>query len=75
MKENSKREQGKSLANQLGWPSRSHGFLGALADLLEPFAPYERPRSSMALVRKQNLRRLQESRDRIETLTRDLSSK
>ena len=63
------------LMKQLGRPSHSHGFLGALADLADPFSPYEEPRSSMRLVREQNLRRLQESRERIEALARDLSAK
>ena len=75
MKEISKGEQGKSLVKQLGWSPHSPGLLGALADLLDPFSPYERPRSSMVLVRKQNLRRLQESRARIEALVRDLDAK
>jgi hypothetical protein len=74
MREISKR-RGKSLANQLGWPSHSHGFLGALADLANPFSPYEKPRSSMVLVREQNLRRQRESRERIEALTRTLDTK
>lgn len=51
------------------------GWLEAFADLLDPFAPFEKPRSTIALVRKQNHRRQLETRNRIEARARALSSK
>jgi hypothetical protein len=42
--------RGWYVAKALGWPSRCPGFGGAAGDLLDPFSPFKRPRSSMVLV-------------------------
>jgi hypothetical protein len=42
--------RGKHVARQLGWPSRCQGLWGATSSLLDPFAGFQRPRSSMRLV-------------------------
>lgn len=43
--------RGKYVARRLGWPSRCQGLWGATSSLLDPFADFRRPRSSMLLVR------------------------
>jgi hypothetical protein len=44
--------RGKRVASQLGWPRQYQGLFGATSGLLEPFASFKMPHSSMSLARR-----------------------
>jgi len=54
MKTASPQARSRRVAKQLGWSNRRHGFWGATSGLLDPFAAYQRPRSSMILLHQYN---------------------
>jgi hypothetical protein len=41
--------RGRWVASQLGWQRRHQGFLGATSVLLDPFAGFKVPKSSVTL--------------------------
>jgi hypothetical protein len=49
--------RGKAVARQMGWPRQYLGWRGAVVGLLDPFAPFRKPRSYMEILRRENLRR------------------
>jgi hypothetical protein len=67
--------RGIRVAKQLGWPSRSQGFWGATSGLLDPFAPYQRPRSSMILLHQYNRQSQLATMRRMNASARQLSKR
>jgi hypothetical protein len=65
--------RGRSVAQQMGWPRQYMGWRGAVAGLLDPFAPFRKPRSYMEILRRENLRREQATVEAVEESVRKLT--
>jgi hypothetical protein len=73
MKRSASEKRGKVVAQQMGWPRHYMGWRGAIAGLLDPFAPFHRQRSYLKILRRENLRRDQATIERVEASVRRLT--
>lgn len=65
--------RGRAVARQMGWPRQYLGWRGAVAGLLDPFAPFRKPRPYTEILRRENLRRERATAETVEASVEKLT--